>query len=422
MVASRSSDVPEPIQLHEPVRSFHFNDLEQMLLASGVGKRLLVACVLGGAIGMEREYHKKSLGLRTNLLICCGCAMFTFLSAVLAGDNNPDKGRVAANIVQGIGFLGAGLIMRNRFRVSGLTNAATVFVVASIGMACGAGLYAPAALATAIVLIALTIIGMLETRFNIKMFSLVYEVRGEDRNAIQGAVLNALDLQGKRLVEPEQDVVAQLQRISFSVLGTSRPAQVPDCGPACIAGRRQVADLSRCGGRVIPFVKAHACGNDFLVVQENLAGTEAQGRSDAEALPPQPWHRSRRGGVPYLGGERRGKIRLHNADGSIAEISGNGTRCAAAWIAYETKAGPGDEIVLETDAGSRLCRIDACAGPGLSHCLPMGVPEVQPRKLAAHPQRADRGCGGLNRQPPLRYLRRPAGFQRARLRLGGDWG
>jgi putative Mg2+ transporter-C (MgtC) family protein len=206
----------------DPVHSFHYTDLEQMLLASGVGKRLLVACVLGGAIGMEREYHKKSLGLRTNLLICCGCAMFTFLSAVLAGDNNPDKGRVASNIVQGIGFLGAGLIMRNRFRVSGLTNAATVFVVASIGMACGAGLYAPAALATAIVLIALTAIGMLETRFNIKMFSLVYEVRGDDRNAIQGAVLNALDLQGKRLVEPEQDVVAQLQRMCFSVLGTSR--------------------------------------------------------------------------------------------------------------------------------------------------------------------------------------------------------
>jgi putative Mg2+ transporter-C (MgtC) family protein len=205
----------------EPIHSFHFNELEQMLLASGVAKRLGWACLLGGAVGMEREWHKKSLGLRTNLLICCGCAMFTFLSAVLAGDNNPDKGRVAANIVQGIGFLGAGLIMRNRFRVSGLTNAATVFVVASIGMACGAGLYAPAALATTIVLIALTTIGMLETRFNIKMFSLVYEVRGEDNNAIEVAVLSALDPLGKRLFEPERDVVAQLQRISFSVLGTS---------------------------------------------------------------------------------------------------------------------------------------------------------------------------------------------------------
>jgi putative Mg2+ transporter-C (MgtC) family protein len=209
------------LSFHEPVvRSFHFNNLEQMLLASGVGKRLLAACFLGGAIGMEREYHRKSLGLRTNLLICCGCAMFTFLSAILAGDNNPDKGRVAANIVQGIGFLGAGLIMRNRFRVSGLTNAATVFVVASIGMACGAGLYAPAALATAVVLVALTVIGQFETRFNIKMYSLVYEVRGDDSSALEGAVLKALDSQGKRFAEPERDVVAQIHRICFSVLGT----------------------------------------------------------------------------------------------------------------------------------------------------------------------------------------------------------
>ncbi|MGB8536228.1 MAG: MgtC/SapB family protein [Acidobacteriaceae bacterium] len=209
----------------EPIHSYRFSDLEQMLLASGVGSRLFAACLLGGAIGMEREYHKKSLGLRTNLLICCGCAMFTFLSAILAGDS-ADKGRVASNIVQGIGFLGAGLIMRNRFRVSGLTNAATVFVVAGIGMACGAGLYVPAVMATAIVLIALTAIGMLETRFNIKMFSLVYEVRGDDCNAIEGAVLQALDSQGKRLFEPERDTIAQIPRISFSVLGTRGQHQV----------------------------------------------------------------------------------------------------------------------------------------------------------------------------------------------------
>lgn len=207
------------LAFNDPIHSYHFSDLEQLLLASGVGSRLFAACLLGGAIGIEREYHKKSLGLRTNLLICCGCAMFTFLSAILAGDS-ADKGRVASNIVQGIGFLGAGLIMRNRFRVSGLTNAATVFVVASIGMAFGAGLYVPAVMATTIVLIALTAIGMLETRFNIKMFSLVYEVRGDDCNAIEGAVLTALDSQGKRLFEPERDTIAQIPRISFSVLGT----------------------------------------------------------------------------------------------------------------------------------------------------------------------------------------------------------
>ncbi len=75
--------------------------------------------------------------------------------------------------------------------------------------------------------------------------------------------------------------------------------------------------------------------------------------------------------------DRRGTIRLHNADGSIAEISGNGTRCVAAWIAYETNAGPGDEIVLATDAGPRVCRIDACTGPEFLVTSSMGIPEVQ---------------------------------------------
>jgi putative Mg2+ transporter-C (MgtC) family protein len=180
---------------------------------------------LGGAIGIEREFQKKSLGLRTNMLICCGCAMFTFLSAVLAGDNNPDKGRVAANIVQGIGFLGAGLILHNRYRVSGLTSAATVFMVASIGMACGAGLYVPAVLATVIVLVALVAIGLVETRLNIKFVSTTYELRGQNADAIEIAALDALDRLDKRLITPEKDVIAQMQRLSFSTLATLRQHQ-----------------------------------------------------------------------------------------------------------------------------------------------------------------------------------------------------
>jgi putative Mg2+ transporter-C (MgtC) family protein len=213
------------LDVSQPAHGFHFNQIEQMLLANHVGRRLLMACFLGGAIGIEREFQKKSLGLRTNMLICCGCAMFTFLSAVLAGDNNPDKGRVAANIVQGIGFLGAGLILHNRARVSGLTSAATVFVVASIGMACGAGLYVPAALATTIVLVALTAIGMMETRLNIKLVAMVYEIRGVDSDAIEIAALDALDHLGKRLALPEKDSIAKMQRVTFSTLATLRQHQ-----------------------------------------------------------------------------------------------------------------------------------------------------------------------------------------------------
>lgn len=134
---------------------------------------------------------------------------------------------------------------------------------------------------------------------------------------------------------------------------------------------------------MIPFVKAHACGNDFLVVQEALAGSEAR-----DELTRRLCHRNQgigADGIEFLTWEaaHRAKIRLHNADGSVAEISGNGTRCAAAWMAYETKAGPGDEIILETDAGSRTCRIDSRIGPGFRITSSMGIPEVHARSLQA---------------------------------------
>src|ERR1700712_2767522 len=144
--------------------SFSFSQIDQELLSTGTTARLLSACLMGGLIGLEREWRHKASGLRTNMLLCMGCAFFTMLSAALAGAGNIDKSRVASNIVQGIGFLGAGLILHTRNRVLGLTSAATVFVVASIGMACGAGLYIEAALATLIVLLALTLIGSLEWR------------------------------------------------------------------------------------------------------------------------------------------------------------------------------------------------------------------------------------------------------------------
>src|ERR1700687_4507139 len=112
-----------------------FSQIDQTLRSSSTAMRLAMASVLGGVVGLEREWRGKPSGLRTNLLICLGCAFFTILSAVLAGDSNPDKGRVASNIVQGVGFLGAGLILHTRNRVLGLTSAASVFAVASIGMA-----------------------------------------------------------------------------------------------------------------------------------------------------------------------------------------------------------------------------------------------------------------------------------------------
>lgn len=197
--------------------SYHFSTLEQMLLSGGTAQRLLLACGLGGVVGIEREWRHKASGLRTNMLICMACAFFTLLSAVLAGDGNPNKGQVASNIVQGIGFLGAGLILHTRNRVLGLTSAASVFAVASIGMACGAGLYLEAVLATGIVIVALQLVGMLESKLGWKHYPLLYEVRGTDQSRMYVAILSVLDRLGIRMNVIEKDSVAELERVTFLV-------------------------------------------------------------------------------------------------------------------------------------------------------------------------------------------------------------
>jgi len=197
-----------------------FDRLQQMVVVNGAIGRLLMACLLGGVIGLQREINRKDAGVRTNMLICMGAAFFTLLSAVLAGDTNPDKGRVASNIVQGIGFLGAGLILHNRNRVNGLTSAACVWVVASIGMACGSGLYAAGVLGTLIVIVGLQLVGILERRANLKRYPLVYEVRGHDQELMLASVLDAMDKAGERLNNVERDAIGALQRVSFALTAT----------------------------------------------------------------------------------------------------------------------------------------------------------------------------------------------------------
>jgi putative Mg2+ transporter-C (MgtC) family protein len=125
--------------------------------------RLTLAAVLGGAIGFERELRDREAGLRTHLLVCLGSALFTIVSAygfrefLTSGDQviRADPTRIAAQIVTGIGFLGAGAIIRQGLSVRGLTTAATLWVAAAIGIAAGAGYYSGAVLATVVTLIAL---------------------------------------------------------------------------------------------------------------------------------------------------------------------------------------------------------------------------------------------------------------------------
>jgi putative Mg2+ transporter-C (MgtC) family protein len=202
---------------------FNFTALEQDIVTNEAILRLVIACVLGCVVGIEREWKGQSAGVRTNLLICMGCAFFTLLSPILAGDNGTNKGQVAANIVQGIGFLGAGLILHNKNnRVSGLASAASIFVVASIGMACGAGLFLPAIVATVIVLVAMAAIGMIEWRANLKAYPLIYEARGSDQTALLSAILDAMDKEQQRLGSVTSDAFGPVQRVSFSFSANKR--------------------------------------------------------------------------------------------------------------------------------------------------------------------------------------------------------
>lgn len=199
----------------------NFSTIEQIALSQGTTARLLMACAMGGVIGMEREWRHKASGLRTNMLICMGAALFTMLSAVVAGDNSSNKGQIASNIVQGIGFLGAGLILHTRNRVLGLTSAATVWVVAAVGMACGAGLYVVAAIATLIVYFALRFIGILESRSKWKRYPMVYEVRGGDEKTMFADILSVLDREHLRLNVVERDKVGALERVTFTISASS---------------------------------------------------------------------------------------------------------------------------------------------------------------------------------------------------------
>lgn len=126
-------------------------------------QRLLTAALLGAILGFEREIRQKSAGLRTNILIAIGSALFTLMSYELAGEaGTGDPGRVAAQIVTGIGFLGAGAILRTGSGVHGLTTAATVWVNAAVGVAAGGGEYHIAFIATAVTVVVLLLLHPLE--------------------------------------------------------------------------------------------------------------------------------------------------------------------------------------------------------------------------------------------------------------------
>lgn len=186
--------------------------------------RLSAAAVMGFALGLERELTNKYAGLRTHILVCLGACVFTLLSiygfpTFAQGDNViveqatgvRDTARIAAQIVTGIGFIGAGTVLRNGPMVFGLTTAATLWIAASIGMACGAGMYDVAVISTVLSVAVLTIIRVFERQFlpssgkMMKRFKITVYCNGDDVKKIYEYLISKVDemrdFSSKKLIE-----------------------------------------------------------------------------------------------------------------------------------------------------------------------------------------------------------------------------
>lgn len=137
--------------------------------------RLLFASGMGALIGVERDLRRRPAGIRTSMFVCLATALFTILSKQLSlmwGDTGPT--RIASNIVQGIGFLGAGAILKDNAGLVGMTTAATIFVEAAIGMAAGGGFFAVSGAATGLVLFALVVLGWGAGKLNLKARIMIF--------------------------------------------------------------------------------------------------------------------------------------------------------------------------------------------------------------------------------------------------------
>jgi len=205
------------------VQHIHEVLMSEMSSAGVYLLRLVLAAILGGAIGLEREIKHRPAGLRTNLFICLGAAMFTLLSDALAIKFLGDHTRIAAQIIPGIGFIGAGSILHNRNNlVTGITSAATVFVVASVGMAVGGGLYVTAVFGTALILVCLFLLGNAEQKLNLKLAVHTYEVTGKSVDDIKAEVNRALEcihamMDNVLVAETRQHI-----RLQFDLAGTNK--------------------------------------------------------------------------------------------------------------------------------------------------------------------------------------------------------
>jgi putative Mg2+ transporter-C (MgtC) family protein len=143
--------------------------------------RLALAVLLGGFIGVEREHSGKAAGLRTNMMVCLGAAAFTLMADAVVSSASTDPTRIITGVATGIGFLGAGAILKSSAGVQGITTAAAIWVGGAVGAACGVGSYLVAIMTTIMALVVLAIVGKLEKR-SLKAASPQGRAPGSDRS------------------------------------------------------------------------------------------------------------------------------------------------------------------------------------------------------------------------------------------------
>jgi putative Mg2+ transporter-C (MgtC) family protein len=201
-----------------------------MLPLTTICYRLLWAALLGAVIGIERSVRRRPAGMRTSVCVTMGAALFTIMSVEIAratGDTSTT--RIASNIVQGIGFLGAGVILRERGSVVGLTTAAAIFGEAAIGMAAGGGFYAVSGLGFLIILFALVVLIYVENLFNLKPRYMLFRISTSAAEDLVPIVHNVFSKLGialdnfqvsmtgdKHLIQFDADVSARQQESIFN--------------------------------------------------------------------------------------------------------------------------------------------------------------------------------------------------------------
>jgi putative Mg2+ transporter-C (MgtC) family protein len=211
--------------------------------------RLIVAAVLGAAIGLEREIHEHPAGMRTHLLVSVGSAAFTVLSIFAFPAVGADPARVAAQIVTGVGFLGAGAILKEGATIHGLTTAASLWAVAAVGMAAGAGAWGVAVVATIIVILSLWPLRVITYRFvGREQHRLHLKLATADPHRL-GVVVETVSAQG--------GTIAELS--SSHALGTGLVADIEVRLTDVSAGARLTAAIADLDG--IELIEARAVGD-----------------------------------------------------------------------------------------------------------------------------------------------------------------